>query len=132
MRLNQSSILSPNDLLVINGRLIQKVWIELSCKEFAKVNSILRSPMVKLNFKIHLFKAACISILLYGCQTWLPTKALIDKLHIYARTCYLIMLGIVQFRNHVKNQNLCNCTDQVPLSECLFALLLEFTSHCIR
>ena len=38
---------------------------------FAKLKPILRSPKIKLNFKIRLFKAACISILLYGSETWI-------------------------------------------------------------
>ena len=96
MRLNQSSILSPNDPLVIKGQRIKivddfkylgsyvgsterdvKVRIGLAWPAFAKVKSILRSPKVKLNFKIRLFKAACISILLYGCVSWIVTEALI-------------------------------------------------------
>ena len=121
MRLNKSFILSPNVSLVINCQIIYriddlkylgsyvrskerdvKVRIELAFKVFAKVNSILRSPKVKLNFTIRLFKATYISILLYGCETWILTEAFIDKLGIYSRTCYLIKLGIKQSRDHVK------------------------------
>ena len=40
-----------------------KVWIEFALREFAKVKSIFRSLKVKLNLKIRLFIAACISIL---------------------------------------------------------------------
>ena len=85
MKLYQSSILSSNGPLVIKGQQINivddlkylgsyvgstehdvKVRIGFAWAAFAKVKSILRSPKVKLNFKIRLFKAACISILLYG------------------------------------------------------------------
>ena len=45
------------------------VKVGLAWAAFAKLKSILRSPKIKLNFKIRLFKAACISILLYGCET---------------------------------------------------------------
>ena len=64
--------------------------------EFAKLKSIFRSQKVKLNFKIRLFKAACISIFLYGCKIWILTETLIEKIDIYAGTCYRIMLGIKQ------------------------------------
>ena len=57
-----------------------KVLNGLAWAGFAKVKSILRSPKVKLNFKIRLFKAACIWILLYGCESWMLTEALIEKL----------------------------------------------------
>ena len=36
--------------------------------------------------------------MMYGCETWILTKALIEKLEIYARTCYRIMLSIKQSR----------------------------------
>ena len=116
MRLKQSSNLSPTDPFVINGQLINivddfkyigsyvgsterdfKARIGLAWTGFAKLKSILRSPKIKLNFKIRLFKAACISILLYGCEYLILTETLIEKLGIYARTCYRVVLGIKQF-----------------------------------
>ena len=131
MRLNQSSILSPNDALVIKGQHINKVddfkylgsyvvsterdvkfRLDLHGQHLPKVKSILRSPKVKLNFKIRLFKAACISILLYSCESWILTEALMDKLDISTRTCYRIMLGLKQSRDHVTNESLYHLTSQ--------------------
>ena len=151
MRLNQSSILSQNDPLVIKGQQINivddfkylgsyvgstehdvKVRIGFAWAAFAKVKSILRSPKVKLNFKIRLFKAACISILLYGCESWILTEALIDRLEIFTRTCYRIMLDIKQSRDHVTNQSLYHLTGQAPLCETIRERQLKFTGHCIR
>ena len=83
MRLNQSPIFWPNDPLVIKSNEVNivddfkylgsyvgstehdvKVRVELAWVAFAEVKSILRSPKIKLNFKIRLFKTACISIVL--------------------------------------------------------------------
>ena len=47
--------------------------IGLAWAAFAKLKSILKSPKPKLDFKICLFKAACISILLYVCESWMLT-----------------------------------------------------------
>ena len=74
MRLNQSSNLSPTDPLTIKGQPINivedfkylgsyvgsterdvKVRIGLAWAAFSKIKSILRSPKIKLNFKIRLF-----------------------------------------------------------------------------
>ena len=93
MRLIQSYNLSLTDPLTIKGQPINivedfkylgsyvgsteryvKVRIGLAWEAFDKLKSILRSPKVKLNFKIRLFKAACISILLYGCETWILSE----------------------------------------------------------
>ena len=147
MRLNQSSILSPNDPLVIKRQQINifddfkylgsyvgsaghdvKVRIRLAWAAFAKIKSILRSPKAKLNFKICLFKVACISILLYGFESWILTEALIDKLEIFTITCYCIMLDIKQPPDQVTNQSLYHFTGQALLSE----RQLKFTGHCIR
>ena len=109
MWLKQSSILSLNYLLVIKDQQLNddfkylgsyvvstehevKVRIGLAWAAFAKVKSIFRSLKVKLNFKIRLFKVACISIKLYGCESWILTKALIDKFEIFPRIYYQIML----------------------------------------
>ena len=146
MRLNQSSFFSSNDPLIIKCQQINivddfkylgscvrstehdvKVRIRLAWAAFAKVKSIFRSPQVKRNFKIRLFKAACISILLYGFESWILTESLIDKLEIFTRTCCRIMLDIKQCRDHVKNQSLYHLTDQAPLRE----RQLKFTGHCI-
>ena len=69
------------------------------------------------NFKIRLLKVICISILLYGCDTSILTETLIEKLDIYASTCYRIVLGIKQSRDHVTNQSLYQLTGQAPLRE---------------
>ena len=53
-----------------------------------------------------LFKTAFISILLCGCESWLLTEALIEKLYIFARTCYRNMLFIKQSRSHVTYESL--------------------------
>ena len=83
--------------------------------------------------KVHvLFKAACISILLYGCETWILTEALTEKLDIFARTCYRIMLGIKQSRDHVTNERLYQRVNQVPIREMIRERQLKFTGHCIR
>ena len=97
MWINQSANLSPTDPIAIKGQPIKifddfkylgsyvgsterdvKARIGIALAAFAKPKSILRSLKVKLNFKIHLFKAACISILLYGCDTWILTETSIE------------------------------------------------------
>ena len=147
MQLNQSSIFSPNDPLIIKDNPINivddfkylesyvgsterdaYVRIGLAWTAFAKVKSILRSPIVKINIKICIFKALCISILLYNCEPSILTDTLIEKLDIFARTCYRIILGINHFQDHVTNESLYHLTGQAPLRE----LQLKFTCHYIR
>ena len=60
---------------------------------------------------------------MYGCETWILTEALIEKLDIFARTCHRIMLGIKQSRYRVVNKSLyqlikfkCACLQTSPLT----------------
>ena len=103
MRLNQSS--------------------NLAWAAFAKLKSILRSPKVKLNLKIRLFIAACISIILYGCETWILTETLIEKLESMREHATVSLC--------VTNQSLYQLTGQVPLRETIREPQLKFTGHCI-
>ena len=69
--------------------------------------------------------------MLCGCEAWILTKKLIEKLDIYARSCYRIMIGIKRPRDHETNQSLYQLTSQVPLRELTRERHLKFIGHCI-
>ena len=71
-------------------------------------------------------------MLLYGSETWILTEILIEKLNIYARKCYRIILGIKQSRDHLTNQSLYQLTGQVTLCKTICERNLKFTRHCNR
>ena len=66
--------------------------IALAWVAFARLNPLLRASRPTIEFKIRLFYAACISILLYGCESWVLTEPLKKKLDTFARTFYRIIL----------------------------------------
>ncbi len=68
--------------------------IALAWVAFHNLKSILKSSKVLIKFKINLFNAACVAILLYGCETLVLTPALEKDLDIFAGTAYRIILGI--------------------------------------
>jgi hypothetical protein len=80
--------------------------ITLAWAAFHKLKVILTSKTGKPSDKIkmRLFDTACVSILLYGCETWTLTAQQAKKLNVYARTCYRIILGIVQSESHTTNK----------------------------
>ena len=59
-------------------------------------------------------------------------EAFTEKLDIFARTCYRIMLGIKQSRDHVTNDRLYQRVNQVPICEMIRERQLKFTGQCIR
>ena len=82
---------------------------------------------------MRLFDAACLSILLYGCESWLLSKTLTNKLDVYARKCYRIMLNINQKKDHITNEALYKMAgNQRKVNEMVRERQLQFTGHCLR
>jgi hypothetical protein len=81
---------------------------------------------------MRLFDAACVSILLCGCETWTLTAQQAKKLDVYARTCYCIILGIVQSESHTTNEQLCASARARPISSIIRERQLSFIGHCLR
>ena len=83
----------------INSR-IALAWVT-----FNKIKTILTSrtdkPSVKL--KMRLYNAACISVLLYGCETWVLTKQQSNRLDVHTRVCIRLMMAIRQSEDHITN-----------------------------
>ena len=96
---------------------------------FCQTQVNIKVPKVKLDFKIRLFKAACISILLYGCESWVLTEALMDKLEIFARVCIRLILGIEQFRDYVTNESLYHLTGKAFLRKTILKRENKFTGR---
>jgi hypothetical protein len=108
--------------------------IALTSAVFHKLNPIpisrIGKPTVKI--KLRLFNAACMSILLYGCETWLLNAQLTKKLDVLARICYRIKLGIVQSESHITNKQLYSMTGAELVSTTIRQRQLKFVGHCLR
>jgi len=108
--------------------------IALAWAAFNKLKPILTSrsgkPAVKI--KIRLFNAACISTLLYACETWVLNAQQTNKLDIFARTCYRIMMGIRQSETHMTNAQLYKMVGARPISIIIRERQLQFIGHCLR
>ena len=57
---------------------------------------------------------------------------LANKLDVYARACYRIMLGINQKQDHVSNEDLYKRVRQEPISDTIDLRQIQFTGHCLR
>ena len=61
--------------------------IGLAWSAFEKLKSILKAPKLKTRLKMRIFNAACISILLYGCESWVLTEDDHNTYTKYPNTC---------------------------------------------
>lgn len=81
---------------------------------------------------MRLFSTACVSVLLYVCETWVLTEMLMKKLDVFARTCYRIMLGIRQSDDHMKNEELYWKCAQRSIQELIRERQLKFVGHFLQ
>ena len=61
---------------------------------FWKMKDIWKSIKISLTLKINIFKASCLSILLYGSESWIITQKLADNLYCFATNCFRNMQNI--------------------------------------
>ena len=80
--------------------------IALTWGAFDKLRPILTSSKLDKRFRMRLFNASCISILLYGCESWTLDENLKNKVDVFVRKIYRIMLNIRQSDAHMTNKEL--------------------------
>ena len=78
-----------------------------------------------------LFESLCISILLYGCETWIINKTLIAKINSYATSCYRYILGIRR-TDHIRNSDVLAILKKQPLSKSITSRQLSWLGHQLR
>jgi hypothetical protein len=108
------------------------IRIGLAWGAFNKLRSLLTSKTLSNQLKLRLFNAACISALLYGCECWLLNASFTNKLDVFARTCYRLILNIDQSEDHTRNDQLYKLVDQPPISDTVRKRQLQFVGHCLR
>ena len=106
--------------------------IALAWGAFHKLEKILTSRHVGVMLRVRFFNAACVSILLYGCESWLVTKSLSIKLDVFARKCYRRMIGVVQSEDRMTNKDLYDRVQSAPISTLIRHRQMSFTGHCLR
>ena len=103
----------------------------LAWTAFWKLKNLWRSTTTSLHLKLRFFKAACLTILLYGGETWILTKQLALELDRFATNCYRIILNIKRI-DHIPNSEIYAKTKQIPLSLTLKERQLRWVGHILR
>ena len=81
--------------------------------------------------KIKLFHTTCVTILLYGCESWVLSQDMECKINAFAISFYRVMLNIKR-RDHVSNTIIYSMTDTQPLVHCVRKRQLSFLGHVLR
>ena len=103
----------------------------LAWAAFWKLQRLWRSSTIHISTKVRLFGTTCVTILLYGCESWVITKAMESTINAFATSCYRIMLNIKRI-DRVTNETIYNLTGTTPLVEKARLRQLKFLGHILR
>ncbi|KAI8509483.1 hypothetical protein Bbelb_133310 [Branchiostoma belcheri] len=96
-----------------------------------ELEKIWRSPSISTSSKLKLFNTTCVTILLYGCESWVITGDMENKLNAFATSCYRVMLNIKRL-DHVSNAWIYKLTNTRPLITMVRQRQLRFLGHALR
>ena len=74
---------------------------------------------------------SCVTILLYGCESWVISQDMKNKINAFATSCYRVMLNIKRI-DHVLNTTVYSLTNTVPLIHLVRHRQLKFLGHILR
>ena len=109
------------------GSYIPSTGKDIKCRKgkawsaFWKLDRVWKSP-TSLQQKVQLFKASALSVLLYGCESWVLTSDLCRQLDSFQTSCLKIIFGVPR-TDHVSNEEVYDRTGTVPLSQLVKARL---------
>ena len=98
---------------------------------FWKLEHLWRSPTITVATKVKLFHTTCVTVLLYGCESWVISTDMKNKINAFGTSCYRIMLNIKR-TDHVSNERVYAITNTVPLINSVRSRQLRFLGHILR
>ena len=103
----------------------------LAWSTFWKLERIWRSHIITIETKVRIFNTTCVTVLLYGCESWVISSEMESKINSFATSCYRIMLNIKRI-DHVPNAQLYVDTNTEPLIKRVRLRQLTFLGHILR
>ena len=103
----------------------------LAWTAFWKLEHLWKSSSIPISIKIKLFNTTCVTILLYGCESWVISKDMESKINSFGTSCYRIMLNIKRI-DKVPNATVYHLTEAVPLIEKARSRQLKYLGHVLR
>ena len=113
---------SAEDLRVRRGQAWSAFW---------GMHRLWRSKEIPLPLKLRIYEATCLSILLYGCETWSITVLMRKSIDSFATSCYRFMLGI-KWSDKVTNEVVLSRVHRLPLSCTVVTRQLRCLGHNLR
>ncbi|CAF1276691.1 unnamed protein product [Adineta ricciae] len=117
--------------MVLDSNTDIKVRKGQAWKAFWRMKNMWKSTTIPIQLKTNIYKASCLSIFLFGCESWTITNKLEKVLNSFATSCYRIMLGIKRL-DKVSNNTIYGIVKQEPMVQRVQRRQLRFIGHCLR
>ena len=92
---------------------------------------VFRNRGINLKTKVAVYKAVCLSSLVYGCETWTPCRAHIRSLESFHIRCLQRMLGIT-WKDRIPHTEILKRTGCVSIEALIIKQLLRWVGHVVR
>ena len=79
-----------------------------------KLEQLWKSPQIPIATKFKLFNTTCVTKLLYGCESWVISQDMENKINAFATSCHRVMLNVKRI-DLVLNTTVYSMTKTVPL-----------------
>ena len=103
----------------------------LAWTAFWKLEHLWRCPYISISTKIKLFNTTYVNVLLYGCESWVLSKAMESEINAFGTSCYRIVLNMKRI-DRVSNAKIYDLTQTAPLVENVRTRQLRFLGHVLR
>ena len=103
----------------------------LAWSAFWKLEKLWRNQTTSIATKVRLFNTTCLTVLLYGCESWVITRHMENSINAFATSCYRIMLNIKR-TDHVLNTTVYSMVKCTPLIHRVHLRQLTFLGHILR
>jgi len=95
------------------------------------INIVTSGTLPSLSTKLRLYRVFILPVILYGAETWSPTRQLARNLDAFYQWCLRRILGI-SWRNRISNEEVRRRTDQPPLTDIIRTTHLKYFGHIAR
>ena len=103
----------------------------LAWSAFGSMERIWKAQHLDLALKLRIFQASVLSVLLYGCESWIISEQLMIKINSFATTCYRVLLG-VKWSDRVPNEDILANVGRRPLVNEVRRRQLGWLGHVLR
>lgn len=105
--------------------------IQKARQAFGMLNGVWNSSHISRNLKMRFFKTNCLSVLLYGCETWKTTPSIVSRLQVFVNKC-LRRIHRVHWPTTISNEELWRVTGAEKVEKLVQRRKWSWIGHTLR